>query len=80
MGPRARCRSENDEQDEGPHDPVGDDLDRRDVAEKGEVEREDAPDAVGDQAEKDAYPALGLGQSLPDAQDTVQVSVPLSRA
>ena len=68
---------EHDQEQQRPDDAVGDHVDGRDPDEQVEVQREDAPQGVGEQAEEDADAALRLGKAE-SAQETVQVSLPLS--
>ena len=67
-----------------PQDPVGEDLERPGRLERVEVEREQAPDAVGEEGEDRAAPQLAgvarEGRAHAPVTPTVQVSRPRSRA
>ena len=59
--PAAGDGKQQEKEQQRPDDPVGDDVERRDAGELLEVDRQHAPNAVGEQAEDEAGPGRVCG-------------------
>ena len=69
----AHDEEQQEAESQRPYDAVGDNLDRIDAVEEGEVERERPPESVRRKAEEQSFREFGSGRG---AQETVQVSLP----